>query len=115
MATAQANANSTKKTANGQGNSADDIDAQLAALREDVAALAGSFADLGRDKADSAKARGGEMAANAAERAGATARRVRDDLKRIEDGVSTGVRAHPLRSVAIAAGVGLVAGYLIRR
>ncbi|MBO6561020.1 MAG: DUF883 domain-containing protein [Nisaea sp.] len=115
MATAQANATTAKKASDGKNASQEDIESQLAALREDVAALAGSFADLGRSKAGEAKVRGQDMASKAAERSGAAARRVRDDLKRIEDGVSTGVRERPLRSIAIAAGIGLVAGYLIRR
>ena len=53
--------------------------------------------------------------AKIAESSSAAAKRVKNDLDRIEKGVSTGVRAKPIRSLAIAAGIGLAVGYLVRR
>ena len=40
---------------------------------------------------------------------------IRHGAVEIEKGVEEGIRQHPIRSVAIAAGVGLVVGLLLRR
>ncbi|MEO9902139.1 DUF883 C-terminal domain-containing protein [Nisaea sp.] len=114
MATAQANAR-TKTAANETSAKSDDIEAQLEALRADLAALADSVSGLGQSKAGDLKQRGEEVAAKIAENSSAAVKRVKNDLDRIEKNVSTGVRAKPIRSIAIAAGLGLAVGYLVRR
>ncbi|MEQ8335585.1 hypothetical protein [Nisaea sp.] len=110
MATAQ-----TKTAANGSAAKPDDIEAQLAALRADLSALADSVSGLGKSKAGDLKQRGDDAAAKIAANSSAAAKRVKEDLDRIEEGVSTNVRARPIRSLAIAAGIGLAVGYLVRR
>ncbi|MEP3120459.1 DUF883 C-terminal domain-containing protein [Nisaea sp.] len=114
MATAQANAR-TKTAANETSAKSDDIEAQLEALRADLAALADSVSGLSQSKAGDLKQRGEEVAAKIAENSSAAVKRVKNDLDRIEKNVSTGVRAKPIRSIAIAAGLGLAVGYLVRR
>ena len=110
MATTQ-----TKTAANGTGPKAGDIEAQLEALRSDLSDLTNSVSDLGRSRTSDLKHRGEEAMAKIAESSSAAAKRVKNDLDRIEKGVSTGVRAKPIRSIAIAAGLGLAVGYLVRR
>lgn len=114
MATAQANAR-TKTAANETAVKSEDIESQLEALRADISTLANSVSGLGQSKVGDLKQRGEEVATKIAENSSAAAKRVKDDLDRIEKNVSTGVRAKPIRSIAIAAGLGLAVGYLIRR
>lgn len=108
MATANAHTANSKNGSAPAAQNAAEIEEQFEALRSDISALASSVAALGTRKA-------GDLKQKATETSGAAARRVKEDLGRIEAGVSTGVRAHPIRAIAIAAGLGLAIGYLVRK
>lgn len=108
MATAQANSGGRKGSAETSSTETGELGEQLETLRADVAALANTVAGIGTRKA-------GDLKQKATDTSSAAARRMKDDFGRIEAGLSSGVRAHPLRSLAIAAGLGAAIGYLVRR
>lgn len=104
MATQSASAKSKAD----EETSTDDIEAQLAQLREDLATLVESVTSLGKEKVGAAKSK----ATNQAEEAiGA----VRDQASRIESEVLFRVRERPLVALGCAAAVGFVAAMLARR
>lgn len=94
---------------------ADDLAEQLAALREDVARLSELLGQYGRERAgdavDEAERRAAALRAEMdrqADRLGAQARKAGDDAEEF-------MRERPGMSLAIAAGLGFLVGFLTSR
>lgn len=93
----------------------DDLQAQLDALRAEIAALAATLQSDGRKLADSLKERAGDMSEEAVAKARATLKDIKAETDRMEDKLEAQVREKPLQSVLIAFGLGLVVSILLRR
>lgn len=82
----------------------EDLAQHVAQLREDVARLSEALLDRGKDKAASLRERGEQSLDALVKQAGAAEHHVED-----------AVRNNPIQSLAIAAGLGLLIGYMTRR
>ena len=81
----------------------DDLEKQIAQLQADVADLTKTLGAVAKQKAAEAGARGREALADAG-----------DHLRRVESEAVDYVRTKPIQALAIAAGLGLLVGYLTR-
>ena len=81
-----------------------DLEADLTALRAELEALAADVTELGRLQVERAK-----------DRATGLANLGEDMMENLDDTVTTSVRAHPLRSLAMAFGAGYLFALLSRR
>lgn len=95
--------------------SSDDIEAQLAQLRDDVASLAETLATFGAERAQSYKRRAGALAEDAAEMSRDAVRTAKAEFNEMERSLEESIRSKPLQAVGIAAGIGFVAALLTRR
>jgi ElaB/YqjD/DUF883 family membrane-anchored ribosome-binding protein len=85
-------------------SSMDQLMGQASRVKEDVQELGHIARDVAREKYQELRTQAGGYV-----KAGT------DKARQWETSFENEIREHPLRSIAIAAGVGLVVGYLIRR
>ena len=94
---------------------ADDISAQLATLKKDMAELAGTVADFGKTKLaaaqGSAKETGSDLKAAGQEHAAA----IRDHASEMTEHANRYIRTNPLAALGLAAAVGFTVGMLSKR
>ncbi len=109
--TAQAEAKSSR---NGAANS-NDIEAQIAQLREDIASLAKTVAAVGNAKAEEVKGKARRAANEAADASISVVEAAREQAVSFERDLEKQIRTNPIQSVAIAAGIGFVFALLTRR
>ncbi len=92
-----------------------DLQAQVAALKDDIANIAATLAKIGKNSTREARAN----AANSFESAKVRGEEVLEDLKSqaldIEDRLTETIRDKPLTSIAVAAGVGFLLALISRR
>ena len=93
----------------------EDLNKQIEQLRADVAAIGTTLSDLAAAKAGEL----GDRARGEAEALGERGRQSLDEaarqLDRLESGTADYVRTRPVQALAIAAGLGLLVGFLSRR
>ena len=101
--------------ADAAGANAQDIEAELARVREDIAALARSVQSFGSAKTSEVKARASKAGTDIAEASQDALDQVRREFEDLEHQLQGHVRRHPLQALGIAAGVGFLAAMLMRR
>lgn len=82
----------------------EDLSQQMEQLRSDVAEISKTLGDLGRSQVTELRSRAEKGAAE-----------MRDRARDVEHQAEDYIREHPLQSLAIAAGLGLLVGWLTRR
>ncbi|HPO94266.1 MAG TPA: hypothetical protein PL072_12435 [Phycisphaerales bacterium] len=90
------------------------LKAEIGRLREDLASTAKTAASLGKHGFEAARDRAGAAYETAKERVTHVAGVARDRSKQAVDRVETTIEDHPLASVAVAFGAGLLLGALLR-
>lgn len=95
--------------------SAEDIEAQVARVREDIASLARSVQTYGSAKTGEYKARASKAGTDLATASQETIDNLYRELQGLEQQLEGKVRQHPLQSLGIAAGVGFLVAMLMRR
>lgn len=88
--------------------STEDVEAQLAQLRDDMSKLIASVTALGKDKAGTAKEKVTAQAEEALDAVSAQASKIEADVTGL-------VRERPIMALGLAAGVGFLAAMLARR
>lgn len=99
----------------GASASTKDIEVQLNQLREDIAALAKTVAAVGNEKASEVKGKARRAAADATDASYQMVEAAKDQAISLERDLERQIRANPIQSVAIAAGVGFIFALLSRR
>lgn len=92
-----------------------DIEVQLQQLREDISSLAKTVAAVGNVKATEVKGKAKRAAADATDASYQIVEAAKDQAISLERDLERQIRANPIQSVAIAAGVGFVFALLSRR
>lgn len=105
----------TAKTGNGQKSSPEDMEAEIARLREDVARLAAQLQATGEHSMSAAKRAASEGAEQLLARGEAAVGALRANADDIEAQITEAVREKPITALAIAAGVGYFLALLSRR
>jgi ElaB/YqjD/DUF883 family membrane-anchored ribosome-binding protein len=106
-------ATKTEKTA--EADATPTMEAQLDALRADIAALAATLTAYGKDKVADMQAAADDVAGDAASRARAALRDVRRETDKLEERLQEQVQDKPLQSLLVAFGLGLVVSLILRR
>ena len=88
---------------------------QVETLKADIAKLTETITGLGKQKADATKEDLELRAALLKERGKAVADQANAEFQRIAADTERSVREKPLQALAIAAGIGLVLGFLTRK
>lgn len=105
----------TEFSRTGSAASSKDIEVQLEQLREDIAALAKTVAAVGNEKASEVKSKARRAAAEATDASYQIAEAAKNQALTWERDLEGQIRANPIQSVAIAAGVGFLFALLSRR
>ena len=87
----------------------DDIAAEIAQIKNDIASLGKSLSAFGKDRI------GSQSTAETLESAQQALKEIRDEMTSIEHDIERKVTEHPMQSLLIAAGLGFLAAYLVRR
>lgn len=96
-------------------SSAQDIAADIAMLREDVARLAAELAELGQQSVNTARRAAAKSAEQLRVQGEAKMAELRANARDVEEQLTETVREKPLTSLAVAAGVGFLFALLTRR
>jgi ElaB/YqjD/DUF883 family membrane-anchored ribosome-binding protein len=113
-----ATSSTTEFSRTGAGSSSastKDIEVQLQQLREDISSLAKTVAAVGNVKATEVKGKARRAAADATDASYQMVEAAKDQAISLERDLERQIRAKPIQSVAIAAGVGFVFALLSRR
>ncbi|UYQ73576.1 hypothetical protein OF122_07425 [Pelagibacterium flavum] len=87
---------------------AKDLDAEIAALREDVAAITATLGDVVKYRTGEAKTEARRLRKSAERKGEETLEQVQDSFEAAEGELKTMIREKPISSVLIAAGIGYV-------
>lgn len=93
----------------------DDLQAQLDALKAEIAALAATLQTDGKRMAEALKDKAEGLSDEAVARARAALKDIKAETDRLEDRLEAQVREKPLQSLLMAFGLGLVVSILMRR
>jgi ElaB/YqjD/DUF883 family membrane-anchored ribosome-binding protein len=104
LATHNAQEECMSKNQESVANSMDQLRGQAARVKDDVQELGAIARDVAREKYQELRSQADEYVKTGKDRA-----------KQWESSFEDQIRAHPVRSIAIAAGVGLAVGLLLRR
>lgn len=104
-----------KKASTTSGATSDDVQSEVENLRRDLAALAQTVASFGSGKIRDAGKSASQMTSDIAETSSEYMASARDTLSSVEQDLEARVRARPIQSIAIAAGIGYMAALLSRR
>ncbi len=114
MATATST-NGNAKTAASNKATTDDLEAQIAALKADVAALTGTLKDMGIQKGVSLKSSAKDSAEALRKRGEDTAADLKKSAQHYYATAESQVRENPAAAIGIAAGVGFLVGLIMNR
>ncbi|MBA9082726.1 MULTISPECIES: DUF883 family protein [Bartonella] len=92
-----------------------DLHAQLKQLRSEMANITSALSDLGSNTLSEAKNKATKLYASVKDNGEDIASQAKDVLNDFEHNLSRCVRKNPSKSVLVAAGIGFVLSYLIRR
>lgn len=110
-----ARAATSTRSDNGNGRDpAKDLDAEITALRDDVAAITSTIADIVKHRGEEVQSEArkiGKQAVKAGEQALET---VQDNFENAESEIKSMIREKPITSVLVAAGVGYVLSKILR-
>jgi len=93
----------------------DDIAAEIAQIKNDIASLGKSLSAFGKDRIGSLPDIASQSTAETLESARQALKEIRDEMTSIEHDMERKVTEHPMQSLLIAAGLGFLAAYLVRR
>ena len=96
-------------------NSANNVEAQLEALKKDVGKLTEALTQVGNERFQEAKNSAVEASDYASENAQKTIKRLQNELETLDQKVSQQVRDKPYQALGIAAGVGVLAALILRK
>ncbi|MEM5501912.1 DUF883 family protein [Ahrensia kielensis] len=113
-ATKTSAASRAKEVLNG-ANNANNVEAQLEALKADVSKLTQALTEAGNERFKEAKSSAIEASEYASENAQQTIARLRGELETLDQKVSEQIRERPYQALGIAAGVGVLAALLLRK
>ncbi|TKT75310.1 DUF883 family protein [Aquamicrobium sp. LC103] len=105
----------TGKSANGSKVTQEDLEADIARLRADVAQLAKQLAATGEHSVAAARKAASEGAEQLRVKGEAAMEAVRSNANDIEKQVTDAVREKPITALAVAAGIGFFFALLTRR
>jgi ElaB/YqjD/DUF883 family membrane-anchored ribosome-binding protein len=109
----------TASNRNGSNRQANDeaatIEQNIERLRGDIAALAQSVTRYGADKTGEYKERANKAGKDLADSSQQALDALSEELTRLENTLASRVRAKPLQSLGIAAGIGVLVALLARR
>ena len=105
----------TSKTGNGAKATTEDLEADIARLREDISQLAKQVATTGEHTYEAARRAVGGGAEQLRLKGDAAMGSLRSNASDIEEQVTEAVREKPITALAIAAGVGYFLAMLSRR
>ena len=97
------------------GGAGADLNEQIATLRRDIVKIADTLSDITAEKVSEIGESAFDKASSAASRGRISLERAGDSVRTLEADATDFVRRKPVRSLAIAAGLGLLVGYLTRR
>lgn len=103
------------KGGRGAGGAPEDLEAEIARLREDVARLTAEIARTGEHSYSAARRAAAEGAEQLRATGEAAAAALKSNASDIERQVADAVREKPLTALAIAAGIGCLLGLMSRR
>lgn len=104
------------KTADDRAASTEnDLHAQLKQLRSEMANITSTLSDLGSDTLSEAKNKAAKLYTSVKDNGENIASQTKDILSDFEQNLSRCVRKNPSKSVLVAASIGFVLSYLIRR
>lgn len=92
-----------------------DLQAQVAALKEDIANIAATIAKIGKNTARDATRSAASSYETAKVRGEETLDDIRLHARELEDQLAQSVRENPLTTIAVAAGVGFLLALIARR
>jgi ElaB/YqjD/DUF883 family membrane-anchored ribosome-binding protein len=92
-----------------------DLQAQVAALKEDIANIAATLAKIGKNSAKDATRSAASSYEAAKVRGEETFEDLRSQARELEDQLVETVRENPLTTLAVAAGVGFLLALIARR
>lgn len=95
-------------SAPGHGATSDDLEKQIAKLREDVAGVRETLNSMAAGRAENARQQIHALRDDVRERSEQYLHQAQDAIGDLEDQVSEKVRAEPIKSVLIAAAIGYV-------
>lgn len=112
----------TTKSENSVAHNSENLKQELATLREDLSTLRGDMGDVLRSMVELGKHTAGDTKDRVSEEFHHRLEQMQEKLGKAEEASRNAVRGtqhtieeHPLTSVCVAFGVGLLAGHLIRR
>lgn len=106
---ARAATTTARTTKNGDSRDpAKDLDAEIAALREDVAAITATLGDIVKHRADGAKSEARKIRRRAEQQGEDAIESAHEGFEAAEGEFKSMIREKPIASVLIAAGVGYV-------
>lgn len=114
VTTATANSRSKKQTAASETHGAN-IEERVDSIRKEIAALTKTVTEIGAKTASDYTKRANRTAGDLAEAGEEALELVSKEFETLERKVGRKIRRHPLQSVAIAAGFGLLVALLVRR
>ncbi len=92
-----------------------DLQAQVAALKDDIANITATLAKIGKNSAKDAKRSAASSFESAKLRGEETFEDLRSQARELEDQLAEAVRENPLTTIAVAAGVGFLLALIARR
>ncbi|NTS32536.1 DUF883 domain-containing protein [Phyllobacterium sp. BT25] len=92
-----------------------DLQAQVAALREDIANITATLGKIGKNRAQDARRSAASSFESAKLRGEETFEDLRLQARELEDQIVETVREKPLTTLAVAAGVGFLLALIARR
>lgn len=105
----------SRSTNNGNNHDpAKELDAEIAALRDDVAAITSTLADIVKYRGEEAKAEVKKVRNKAIAKGEETVEMVGENVQAAEDELKTMIRDKPIQSVLIAAGAGYILSKILR-
>lgn len=98
----------TSRAGNNGQDPARDLEAEIAALREDIAAITATLGDIARYRADEAQTKVHKVKRKVANTGEQALESVQENLELAEGELKNVIRDKPISSVLIAAGVGFL-------
>jgi ElaB/YqjD/DUF883 family membrane-anchored ribosome-binding protein len=105
----------TKTDKTTEAETPDSLDAQVAAIRAEVAALAAMLTSLGKDKVGEWQSAAENMTEDATLRARAAVKDIRAETEKLEEKLQAQVQEKPLQSLLVAFGIGVIVSLILRR
>lgn len=105
---ARAATTTTSAAKNGNNDPAKELDAEIAALRQDVASITATLGDIVKNRANEAKTEARKIKQRVEQQGEEAVETVQDTFEAAESELKSMIREKPISSVLIAAGIGYV-------